>query len=249
MFSGLNLNNTDEKLLNALLKAGRSSPPQLSFSTSIPRTTVYSSLKKLSEKSLIQQEISDGKLFYNVSSPEEIESLINQEEREFEKSVKDLKTIQKIFAEQKLLQQYVMPRFRFIRDEEMSDFLFDNIKKWSSFRGRTLDWWGYQDPSFAENYSSWINAFWKQAPEDLKLCFLTKKSAVEEAFMATNRYPNRKIIFSNDFSMDSSLWIIGHFVFFLYTQKKPHYGIFIESSSIAESLRGAFKKLWLLNGN
>lgn len=246
-FLQLALNETDQRILFALLKEGRAAPPHLAALTDIPRTTVYSSLKKLAREGLVSEERLGGKIFYSVSSQEDVDTLIVQEERQFKEKIGELKVLQKIFAEQQIFQEYAMPRFQFISDEKLEAFLFDNIKRWTTLRGKTLDWWGYQDPSFVEYYSAWIDAFWKQAPEDLELRFLTKRVSVEESFKVTKRYPNRHTRYTDEFPMDASLWIMGPFSCFLYTQKKPHYAILIESMSIAESLRGVVKKLWALS--
>lgn len=245
--SHLPLNETDQAVLLVLLKEGRASPPQIAHSTNFARTTVYSSLKKLAKQGFIREENLDGKVFYQVPSPEDLDSLISQEERQFQDKLGELKALQRMFSEQSLFQNYAMPRFQFIPDEKLKTFLFDNIKRWSTRYGQTLEWWGYQDPSFLDDYASWISAFWKQAPNELKLHFLTKQVGSEESFKQTKRYPNRQMRYTNDFPMNASLWLMGPFVLFLYTQSKPHYGIFIESSSIADSLRGIVKKLWALS--
>lgn len=247
--SDLPLNETDQAVLLVLLKEGRASPPQIAHLTNFARTTVYSSLKKLAKQGFIREESFDGKVSYQVSTPEDLESVIAQEKRHFQDKLGGLKALQKMFSEQALFQNYAVPRFQFIPDENLSTFLFDNIKRWSTRHGETLEWWGYQDPSFVDHYAAWINAFWKQAPKELELHFLTKRAGPEESFKLTKRYPNRHMSYTDDFPMDASLWIMGPFTLFLHTQNKPHYGILIESTSISDSLRGVMKRLWAFSEN
>jgi sugar-specific transcriptional regulator TrmB len=244
--SGIGLNDKEIKVYLALLKAGKTTPAALSKTTKINRPTVYNVISSLQLKGIIAQDLSGKTLYVTPLPPKSLEKMVERPQRELNEK-KGL--IQKAIDELALItadKEYPVPKIRFIEENNLKDFLYENITTWQQAAidsDNTL--WGFQDKTFAEEYQSWIEFGWNTAQgkhKDYKVYFLTNESTFEKKI--AKKYANRSIKFLNDTDFTSTVWVAGDYLVMVVTQQHPFYLVEIHDKTLAHNMREIFKKLW-----
>jgi hypothetical protein len=141
---------------------------------------------------------------------------------------------------------YREPRLQFFDGApNVETMLFQNTERWrESIRKFDDIWWGYQDPSFVDNYRSWLEHAWATAYEGEKIQLLSHVTKTELALV--NQVPGRTIKFlPEDIGFSSTIWVLGDFMIMIMTHRQPHYAFQIRESEFAQNLRALFKMLWL----
>lgn len=158
----LGLNDKEIKVYLALLRGGKTRPALLAKNTKLNRATLYSVAKGLLSKGIIAEDMSGKILEFAPLPASNLANILGQAKKEL-KEKED--TIKKAVAEISLItpnKSYSVPKIRFVEEDAVEKYLFDNTEKWqdSIIAGDGI-WWGYQDQSFAEHFEKWIDFTWK----------------------------------------------------------------------------------------
>ena len=244
----LGLTAKETNLYLALLTAGRSTPTSLSKTTGINRATVYSVAKGLISKGLITEDTS-GKTLYFVALPlSSLEQLIEKPRRELEEKeelvTQTINQLSLISAKE----AYPVPNIRFIQEDSLNNFLYENIRKWQR---ATLAYdgvvWGFQDESFAETYRDWIAYGWRtKESKDPRYIVrhLTNMSSFEKGM---KKFSNRFIQFLTDVDFTSTVWVAGDYLAMVVTKQHPYYLVEIQDKTLAHNMREVLQTLWNKN--
>jgi predicted transcriptional regulator len=180
----LGLNDKEIKVYLALLKHGRTTPTVLSKLTKINRATVYNIAKSLLTLGIIAEDLGGKTLYLSPLPPDNLKQIIEKPKRELKE--KEL-LVKKAIAELGLIQSgqnYPVPKIRFVEEDKLEDFLYENFAKWNSELLRfDATWWGFQDHSLVEHFEDWIMWTWHtkeyQNPR-IKAKLLSNASQIEQ---------------------------------------------------------------------
>lgn len=249
----LGLNDKEIKVYTALLKNGKTIPSTLSKLTKINRASVYSSAKSLVAKGIIAEDLS-GKTLYLVPLPiEQLKQLVEKPRRDLEEKEQ---LISRAISDLSLLvpdKSYPVPKIRFVEEQNLENFLYENFTKWQDEILKTDSiWWGFQDHSFVEQYEKWIMWTWN-LPEyktaDRKVRILSNHSNIENKMSAKVERSKRDIRFVPGMNFTSSMWVAGDYLVMTATRQHPFYLFEIHDATLAHNMREVFKKLWSTTEN
>lgn len=246
----LGLNEKEIKVYTCLLKTGRLTPAALSRITKINRATVYSISSGLVSKGIITED--RGKTLYLASLPlESLKQLIERPRRELE-SKQDL--VKKAIAELSLSTagaQYVVPKIRFVEEDNLKDFLYENGKKWVNELKETDGiWWSFQDHTIVEHYKEWIE--WISSTKEYKDAKVSSKilsndSAIEREMERKVPRTKRALRFIPGLDFTAGVWVSGDYIVMIETQQHPFHLLEIHDATLAHNMREVLKKLWELS--
>lgn len=230
-----------------VLESGKLSAASISRITKINRTTIYSVVKELINKGLIQEDLGGVNRYYAAMPVEDLHNLYKTEE-ELLKNKKILveNAIQELSALPKS-KKYSVPKIRFIDESHLNDFLYKRLPVWiDSAKTGDKNWWGFQDSSFIEEYPDWFQYHWEVFPNDYGTrLFTNQKSSEEEFARHINNNERRQVKYwdkSKDFTATHA--VIGDYTLFCVTSTKPHYLVETHDSVMAENLREMFRGIW-----
>ncbi len=229
-----------------VVERGKLSAAAVSRITRINRTTVYSVAKELIKKGVIEEDLGGSNRYYTALPIEELRELYKKEEQELKN--KKLVIEDTITALQSLpkSKQYSVPKIRFIDEIHLEDFFFKQLPVWiESAKKSDLNWWGFQDPSFLDEYPDWIEYHWKIFPENMGTRLITNKKPSEEELSRKHSSDRRQIKYwdkSKEFTATHT--VIGDYVLFVVTSQHPHYLVETHDAVMAENLRQMFKGMW-----
>jgi predicted DNA-binding transcriptional regulator len=243
----LGFNHKEINIYLVLLSYGRMSISRISEFTHINRTTVYSVVKELLKKRIIIEDLGSPSKLLIAKNPQELRSIIAGQEELLQKK-KNI--VEQAIAELNKMSPKIspsLPKVVFVSEEDLEKYLYDRSLLWcESIMAHDGIWWGFQDPTFVDNYNVWIDWFWQQcAPKDLKLQLLSNHSESEKK-MKKKQYGRRLIKFwnKNNLKFTASIWINGNYIVMIITNKHPFYLIEINDSSLAHNLREIYKGIW-----
>ena len=244
----LGLSEKEIMVYLALIKHGKTKASDLAKFTKINRPTLYNLAKQLVSKGMIAEDYSVKILHYTPLQTENLKNMLEGEKRKIQEKEE---LIGKAIAEISLItptKAYPVPKIRFIEEENMEKYLFDNLVKWQK---AVIDsdgvWRGFQDHSFVENYEKWIAHSWT-TDESKHLNYsaqlFTNESKIEEKIK--NQYPKerRQVRFLSGMNFTASVWVSGDYLTAIQTNQHPFYLFEIHDKLLAQNMREVFKKLW-----
>lgn len=245
LLEALGLNKHEQQVYAAIIKYGSLSSTELGKKTNIKRTTAYSVARSLIEKGLIVEDSLQRPRTFSPAQGKDILEAIAVDKKHIEKRERAAKQLIEELAQKKAASSYPVPTIRFIEEQKITTFLKQETPKWH----RALEnlekpvWWGFQDHTFAEKFSSWIDWQWKKAPNTVSLQLLSNESKVEKRL--AGKYIKRHIKFLADSArFNSTIWVIEEFVVITNTRHTPFYAYEIHDALLANDLRELFKNLW-----
>ena len=242
----IGLNDKEAKIYLTLLKHGKVLPAILSKLTGINRATVYAIANNLASLGIIAEDLSGKTLYLTPLPPAHLEQLIEKQKRELKQKEafvqEAIDKLSVITAEK----EYPVPKIRFVQENDLKDFLYDNARKWQkSILKNDGVWWGFQDHSFVECYKDWIHFTWT-TPEgkNLKLegKVLSNISEIEKRL--TDKHIRRDMRVLPDMKFTSTMWVAGDYLVMIMTEHNPFYLFEIHDIVLAHNIREVFKKLW-----
>lgn len=242
---GLSLN--ESRIYLILVECGKLSAYAIAKRTKLPRSTVYSVLGTLEEKSLIRQEQVRGVFAYRVDNPEDLFSLLEREERMLTERRKTAKVVVQELCQRFKSKSYQPPRLEFYEGKErVEKFLDANLPIWiESILECDRSTWGYQDHTFVSEFNPWIKRCWKVMHEDNQISgrILSNRSDIERSLRG--RIARREVrVLGEEFSFKSSIWIMGEFVISILTREPPIIAYQIHNRTLADNLRLVFRFLY-----
>jgi sugar-specific transcriptional regulator TrmB len=244
-FELLNLSKTELAVYLDLAETGRGTAYQVSMRTGIKRTTVYSALSSLIQKSLITSEKKKTTTFYFANKPENIfldlekEKLLLNRKTQIAKDF--VKHLSPIFDNRSLN----IPKMQFVEGKEnVTQFLYDHTDTWiDSVIKYDNTWWGYQDSSFVDCYQEWLKDAWDRKPKSQQIKLLSNSTPTEKTLKGKVKGREIRTI-SDKFNFTSTIWINGDHIVMIACRDLPHYAFQIKDRTFCANLRMIFQLLW-----
>lgn len=246
LLSELGLNSKEQTVYKLILEKGKVAPTVLARLAKINRTTVYSVAKELLHKGLIVEDLGGKTLYYSPAQEHELARVITKEKDALKQKESIITELQEIMKNTPQSTTYSVPKIRFIEEGDLEAYLYEASPRWIANQQATTQttWWGFQDHTFVEQYQSWIEWFWKKAPEGIDLKLFSNDSAIENE-MKGKDITRRMIRFWNGQNgFTSTQWVVGEYLISIVTKEKPYYLVEIHDAVIAHNMREVFKKLW-----
>jgi sugar-specific transcriptional regulator TrmB len=242
----IGLNKGEIKVYMAIVESKKIGPAELSKKTRINRTTVYSIVKSLISKGMVFEDLGKEKKEFYPASPKELRSLLKQEEENYKKKEELIKKVMMELENVSVGKEYSPPKIRFVEENKIEDYMRSRNKEWNdSVMKYDTHWWGFQDHTFVDFYSRWIDSFWKQASKDLELKLLSNESSSERRM--EGKYPRRVIKFWSKGNFTATTWVVGDYLVIVQTTANPHYLLEIHDATLAYNMRELFKTIWIIN--
>ncbi|MES2216428.1 MAG: helix-turn-helix domain-containing protein [Patescibacteria group bacterium] len=246
----IGLNDKEIKVYLALLKTGKIRPAALSRITKINRATVYNIARGLIAKGIIAEDLGGSTLFLTPLPLESLSQLIEKPKRELEEKEalvkKAIAGLSLITADKK----YSVPKIRFVEEDNLEHFLFENGVKWvKELQKGDGIWWSFQDHSFVEHYEKfveWIGRTKEYRDPRVKSHLLTNQAPIEQKMEKKIPRSKRVLRFVEGLNFTSSIWISGDYIVMVVTNQHPFYLVEIHDAMLAHNMREVFKKLWML---
>jgi len=233
------------------LKLGRATPARIAKAVSINRTTVYTVSRVLIKKGLLSEDLTGKTLCLVPLPPKDLVLLINREKRKLEEKEKLLEEAIKDLSLLPSNTQFALPALKFVQENDVEDFLYENSKKWIDSSAKyNKTWWGFRDHTFAEQYHKWIESVWQEEakkPNGLKLKLLANPLKLSEIDKKLNKkkYKGREVKpWKKDTSFNTSTFTAGDYIVMTVTKERPFYLIEIYNPILARDLTTMFKELW-----
>lgn len=240
----LGLTEKEIDIYLAVLAHGKISATDLSNITGIQRTTVYSAISQLVKLGFVIEELGGTKRYFLPGSPESLASIYQEDMKALEQKKM---TVHEVIRKAKELQNdavYSPPKIRFIQEEQVQKFLYEQTPVWTeSIMNTDKTWWGFQDHVFVELFEEWIDWFWEQTPNDLDLKLLSNKSEIEEK-MKDKPLPRRQIRYWDGDNFTATVWVVGEYIVTLSLQEHPYHIVQTHDPVLAENLRNIFQSFW-----
>lgn len=244
----LGLNEKEIDVYLALLRGGKTRPALLAKSTKLNRATLYSVAKGLLSKGIITEDMSGKILEFAPLPADNLSNILSQAKKELKEKEENIK---KAIAELSLItpdKSYSVPKIRFIEEDAVEKYLFDNTPKWqdSIIAGDGI-WWGYQDQSFAENFEKWIDFTWKTKQSKhahYKPQVFSNDTVIERRLGKKYSKDIRDIKLINDTDFTANTWVCGDYMIMIVTHQHPYYLIEVHDHMLAHNTKEIFKKLW-----
>lgn len=230
----------------AILKHNKILPNDIAEYTGIKRTTVYSVINDLLKKGVITQDLASAKKYIVALPPEDLINIVKKEELKLEKKKGLVNEAVEEIKQSLANVRYTVPKVRFIGEEHLEKFLYDQSPVWNNSMKKTKSYWlGFQDHTFVEYYQKWLDWYWDNAPEGTRVKLLTNQSKIEEEMKQKKYSANRTMKFlQSDEGFSATTWVAGDYLILIFTNERPHYAIEIHNPALAQSQREIFKALW-----
>jgi len=247
LLASLGLNAKEVKIFKAVLRAREISPAQLAKSTGVKRTTCYSLARGLAEKGFLVESAGKRPRTFSIAQASHVETSLKAERERLATREKALKRFTNELSRATAEEDYPVPQVRFVEERKLEQFQLSEISHWhESAMKRDKTWWGFQDHTWVDTFGHLIPSYWKNAPKDLQLKFLSNREGSPAEAKLLRKFPGRAVKYWNKTSnFISSLWVVGDYVVILNTRRHPFYLFEMYDETLANDLREVFKNLWV----
>ncbi|MFA7309217.1 MAG: helix-turn-helix domain-containing protein [Patescibacteria group bacterium] len=244
----LGLNEKEIKVYLNLLKHGKTKPSDLAKLTNLSRPTLYNIARSLVSKGVIAEDQS-GSIMQLAPLPlDNLEKILDQTKRNL---LEKEELVKKAVEELSLItagKEYIVPKIRFVEEENLEKYLFDNLTKWQkAVISSDGIWCGFQDHTFAVKYEKWIdrtNETKESRNPHYRGMVFTNESKIEEKLGKKYSKSKREVRFLDNTNFTASTWVSGDYVTMIVTRQHPYYLLEIHDKILAHNTREIFKKLW-----
>jgi len=242
----IGFNEKEIRVYLEALKLGRITPARIAKNTSINRSTVYSVVNNLVKKGVVAEDIGHKYEYVVALPPESFEKIIDQKKRDLDRDKNLINDTIEQLEKMPTGIKFSFPKIRFVEEIDIEDYLEKESNKWNeSIKTTDGVWWGFQDPTFVENYQKWLRMYYRlESAKNIKVNLITSKSEIEKK-MESWKEERRRIKFWNDnLDFTSTLWAIGNYTIIIQTNERPFYLIEIYNPELSHNLREMFKGIW-----
>jgi sugar-specific transcriptional regulator TrmB len=246
-FRKIGFNEKEQNVYTLLVKHGKSSVSSLSKICKIPRATLYSTLESLLQKGVISREPIRGSKLFTANGLSAIDRMVEVAKEEIVEKEKSAKILVEMLSKNFSSMSHALPRLQIFEGKNnVENMLYEYLPLWrrsyASLGNNTL--WGYQDPTFVDNYQKWHKFLWEtmQAEEKIKL-FSNSDSLNQEVSRGIQNREVKPLPKGTNFS--SSIWIYGEYIVMGITNVEPHYVVQMKDPMLSSNLRTIFELLWL----
>lgn len=244
----IGLNDKEIKVYLALLKNGPTKPSVLASYTKLNRATLYNIAQALLSKGVIANDLSGKSLILSPLPPNRLDSMLTDAKRELKEKEA---LIKEAVSELNLItssHKYPVPKIRFIEENNLEKFLFDNLEKWQDDIIATDGiWWGYQDHTFPDNFEKWLDQTWRtkqSKAENYHARVFINATETEKKLQRKYANPKRQVKYLEGTNFTANTWVCGNYLVMIMTQQHPFYLIEIHDRLLARNTSEIFKKLW-----
>jgi sugar-specific transcriptional regulator TrmB len=242
----IGLSEKEIKVYLALLKRGRATPSMLAKLTKINRPTIYNVVKSLSSLGIVAEDVGAKTLYATPLPPVALQKVLERSRRELDEKKNLIEQAIGELSRITIGTQYSVPKIQFVQEDGLLDFLHQNIGKWQQ-AALNADGviWGFQDKSFATEFSAWIESGWKTKESKstkYQTRFLTNESDFEKKI--AKKFSNRSVKFLKDTNFTSTLWVAGDYLVIVAANQHPHYLFEIHDATLAHNIQEVIRKLW-----
>ncbi len=246
--SKIGFTSKEIKIYLLIFERRRILPAQISKETGINRATVYSVASSLLEKGLVTEDLAANNRKYLVAKPAEfLVKYIDKEKRRIDDSLKIAEEITLEMKEMNRNPFQKLPKIRFIPENQIRDFLYEQTPYWEASMEKTQDftYWGFQDIDFPERFAEWINWYWSRADIRFNLKLISADST-NKTFQELKKRHIRRLLepWEAKPEFTTTLWVHGEYIVILVLQQKPNYVIEIHDALLAQNLREVFRGIW-----
>lgn len=244
----LGLNEKEILVYLNLLKHGKTKPSVLAKITKINRPTLYNIARDLISRGVIAEDLSGKAMSLVPLSPENLEKILDQTKRELKEKETLIKSAIEELSLINLDKEYPVPKIRFVEENNLEKYLFDNLVKWQKeVIASDGVWWGFQDHTFAVKYEKWLDHTWetKQSRDPhYRGQIFSNESKIEQKL--GYKYPKgkRQVRYLDGTNFTASTWVSGDYMVMISTHQHPYYLIEIHDKLLAHNTREIFRKLW-----
>lgn len=244
LFRKLGLNENEQEVYLAVLKAGKVAPNEVAKVTGINRTTVYSVAKKLGKMGLMTQDLGQKVTYLVVTPPDKLVALFEREEKKIVEKKRVAKTLAKELSSLVSEKHYSVPRIRFVEEVDLKTHLYEAYSRWEeSVLSYGNIWWGYQDDSFTTNYMEWLLWAAKNGSASIEIRSFFNDIPLEHEMDASLTMRKMKVM-PKGVAFDTSYWVAGDYILMAQTRVHPHYLVEIHDAVLARNQRELFRALW-----
>lgn len=244
----IGLNDKEIKVYLALQKNGAAKPSVLANLTKLNRATLYNVAQSLIAKGVISEDLSGKSLVFAPLPANGLERILSSAKRELKEKEGLIKDA---IAELSLIssgKQYPVPKIRFVEEQNLEKFLFDNLEKWQDAIIAADGFWrGYQDHNFAAMSEKWLDQSWKTAQSrdsHYSAQIFSNLSETEQKLKRKYSNPKRQVKFLDSTAFSATTWTCGDYLIMIMTQQHPYYLIEIHDRLLAQNTAEILKKLW-----
>lgn len=242
LLNSLDIPKISQLIYTQLLGKNSLSARMLSELIGVPRPSVYDHIKILQQKNLIVSKKQDGKTFFQVNDPYNIQLLIDQKKQQFEKA----KTIfSSLLPSLQAGEKNIEPKVQFFSGIEgiksiQNDLLWNrNIETYTLWpTQKVIDLLGY-------DYINWHNR--RRIEQKIHVNVIRQGKVIDEkkhpeitggiSTLRTIKY------LPKDFGINMSYWIYGDKVAF-FDSSPELFGFIVHSKSFAHLMKVHFDFLW-----
>ena len=247
LLGSLGLNPSEIRIYNSVVKLGIAAPATFGKTAGIKRTTAYSIARSLVEKGLLTEDATKRPRVFSPATPTQILALTRMDKKRVAEREEMLKKLASELSNLSASSSYPVPTVRFVEEEKIEDFLYQQKAVWDKNLLETEPtWWGFQDHTFVENYSTWISWYWDHMPKGMDLNLLSNRAEVEVKFGPQYASARHIKFWGEATNFLSTTWAIGHYLLMINTRNRPFYLVEIHDRLMAHDHREVFKNLWPL---
>ncbi|MBD3362352.1 hypothetical protein GF362_01380 [Candidatus Dojkabacteria bacterium] len=239
IFKQLGLKEEHEKVYLANLAWGETIITNLARKTKIPRTTVYLLIEDLLNFGLVTQTLKNGKTYYVPASPEILETLLEQKQKQLQNSIFELKSkMSDIKAMNNSNSK--KPKVEFLEGSEgikqAYERTFEAEEIW--IQCLTEDYQQVIPDNFFEDY---FNRFFKKS--DIKSKEILKLDD-EDYVSKYQSDKNLQLRVPIQSKTETDFWVYDNKVTFISFNKDRPYALVIEDEDIARCVRNMYDLAW-----
>ncbi len=240
----LGFSEKEAEIYIVILQQGKIAPGDIAKLTHINRSTVYDVASELIRRGVITEDLGSSVRYFVARPPQDLGQLADREEKELKQKRKLISTAIYELSALAKDKRYSVPKIQFYSEDEVDSFLYRQTPVWNASMTEANDvWWGFQDVSFVEQYTPWLEWYWKtHSDKGVKLL----SNAVKDKKIVEHGFHKNRIIryweYSKDFT--ATQWVIGEYLVMIITGQHPHYAVEIHDTVMAHNQRQVYKAIW-----
>ena len=218
---------------------------ELAKALNVQRTVLHPYVRSLLSKTLIRCTKEPGVDRYELAQPDDIRLIVEKKKEEVAKLEFGFLQMEKVL---KSMEAAKADTHAIVKEgDEVEPYMKVRVPIWNqSIDQIKTVYGGFQDKTFPQKFSEWIDWYWSHDSSKLvTLRLLTNRSVFEDRIMRKKKFAKRIIRYwKTDKEITYSIWLMGEYVAFVYTRRKPYRIIEIHDPFLASTLYIIFEYLW-----
>lgn len=237
VLKNIGLSKSEAKIYLSLLELGEANLKEIADKAGIPRTSLYTPVRNLTEKGIVEFYKKKGRRYYLASPPEKVLRLYETSLHVFEDNMGGFRKVMGGVDKK--------PQVRFFEGKEGIKLILNEIlEEKRPFLAITC----IEDmEKIAHDYFE--DFIERRIKQNLKVKLLTNRSRDSQIFKDTDAKELRETRFvPREYRFDTANYIFGDKVAILSLKREPVFALFIEDEAIAGTHRMYFDLIWDMIG-